>query len=98
MASLVLAAGEKGHRIALPHSRVMIHQPSGGSSGQSSDIQVETAEVLRIRRQVGRIYAERTGKSLTEIAKALDRDTFLSAAEAKEFGLVDSVASGGNLG
>jgi ATP-dependent Clp protease protease subunit len=98
MASLVLAAGEKGHRIALPHSRVMIHQPSGGSSGQSSDIQVETAEVLRIRRQVGRIYAERTGKSLTEIAKALDRDTFLSAAEAKEFGLVDSVASGGNVG
>ena len=98
MASLVLAAGEKGHRIALPHSRVMIHQPSGGSSGQSSDIQVETAEVLRIRRQVGRMYSERTGKSLTEIAKALDRDTFLSAAEAKEFGLVDSVASGGNVG
>jgi ATP-dependent Clp protease protease subunit len=94
MASFVLAGGEKGHRIALPHSRIMIHQPQGGSQGQCSDIEAEASEVLRIRQQIGRIYAERTGQTLSTIAKNLDRDRFMSAKEAKEFGLVDMVAIG----
>jgi len=93
MASFVLAGGERGHRIALPHARVMIHQPQGGSQGQCSDIEAEASEVLRIRQQIGRIYAERTGQSLPTIAKSLDRDRFMSAKEAKEFGLVDQVAT-----
>lgn len=96
MASFVLAGGERGHRIALPHSRVMIHQPQGGSQGQASDVTAEAEEVMRIRRQIGRIYAERTGQSLATIAKSMDRDRFMSAKEAKEFGLVDQVASSGS--
>jgi ATP-dependent Clp protease protease subunit len=92
MASFILAGGEKGHRIALPHSRVMIHQPQGGSQGQASEVTREAEEVARIRRQVGSIYAERTGQPLEVIAKDMDRDNFLSAREAKDYGLVDQVA------
>ena len=92
MASFVLAGGERGHRIALPHSRIMIHQPNGGSQGQASDVLAESEEVLRIRKQIGRIYAERTGQSLETIARALDRDRFMDAKQAKEFGIVDQVA------
>jgi ATP-dependent Clp protease protease subunit len=92
MASFVLAGGERGHRIALPHSRVMIHQPQGGSQGQASEVLSESEEVMRIRRQVGRIYAERTGQSLSRISRDMDRDQFLSAREAKDYGLVDQVA------
>ena len=92
MASFILAGGEKGHRIALPHARIMIHQPQGGSQGQASEVTLEAEEVMRIRRQVGGIYAERTGQKLSTIAKDMDRDTFMSAHKAKEYGLVDQVA------
>jgi ATP-dependent Clp protease protease subunit len=92
MASFVLAGGDIGKRIALPHSRIMIHQPEGGTRGQASEVLYEAQEVLRIRRQVGQIYAERTGQPLSVIAKDMDRDRFLSAKEAKEYGLVDQVA------
>ena len=92
MASCVLAGGSRGKRIALPHSRIMIHQPEGGSEGQASEVISESEEVIRIRRQVGRIYAERTGQPLNRISRDMDRDQFMSAREAKEYGLVDQVA------
>lgn len=95
MASFILAGGEKNHRIALPHSRVMIHQPQGGSQGQVSEVTCEAVEVMRIRRQVSLIYAERTGQSLSTIARDMDRDNFMSAREAKDYGLVDQVAQAG---
>ena len=93
MASFILAGGDRGKRIALPYSRIMIHQPEGGSQGQASEVLSESEEVMRIRRQIGRIYAERTGQSLATIAKSMDRDRFMSAKEAKEFGIVDQVAT-----
>ena len=92
MASFVLAGGERGHRLALAHARIMIHQPQGGSQGQASEVTAEAEEVMRIRRQVGQIYAERTGQSLTTIARDMDRDRFMSGREAKVYGLVDQVA------
>ena len=92
MASCVLAGGSRGKRIALPHSRIMIHQPEGGSEGQASEVISESEEVIRIRRQVGKIYAERTGQPLNRISRDMDRDQFMSAREAKEYGLVDQVA------
>jgi len=95
MASFILAGGEKNHRIALPHSRVMIHQPQGGSQGQVSEVTCEAVEVMRIRRQVSLIYAERTGQSLSTIARDMDRDNFMCAREAKDYGLVDQVAQAG---
>nr|YP_009105809.1 proteolytic subunit 2 of clp protease [Koliella corcontica]AIT94475.1 proteolytic subunit 2 of clp protease [Koliella corcontica] len=91
MASFILAGGERGKRIALPHSRMMIHQPEGGSQGQSTEVIAESEEVMRMRRQIGKIYAERTGQPLRRIARDLDRDQFLSAKEAKEYGLIDQV-------
>lgn len=98
MASFVLAGGDRGKRIALPHARIMIHQPEGGSQGQASEVLSESEEVMRIRRQVGRIYAERTGQALNRISRDMDRDQFMSAKEAKEYGLVDQVASDQKLG
>jgi ATP-dependent Clp protease protease subunit len=92
MASFVLAGGSRGQRIALPHSRIMIHQPEGGSQGQVSEVLSESQEIMRIRRQVGKIYAERTGQSLSRISRDMDRDQFMSAQEAKKYGLVDEVA------
>ena len=92
MASFILAGGEIGKRIALPHSRIMIHQPEGGSQGQASEVVSESQEVMRIRRQVGRIYADRTGQTLSRISRDMDRDQFMSAREAKEYGIVDQVA------
>lgn len=91
MGSFLLMAGSKGKRLALPHSRIMIHQPSGGTRGQATDIEIEAREILRIRRQLNEIYAERTGQSLEKIEKDMDRDFFLSAQEAKEYGLIDQV-------
>lgn len=91
MGSFLLMAGSKGKRLALPHSRIMIHQPSGGTRGQATDIEIEAREILRIRRQLNQIYAERTGQSLEKIEKDMDRDFFLSAQEAKEYGLLDQV-------
>ena len=94
MASFILAGGDQGKRIALPHSRIMIHQPEGGSQGQASAVVFEATEIIRLRRQVGIIYAERTGQSLNRIYNDMSRDQFMSAREAKEYGLVDQVAVG----
>ncbi|MCV3213534.1 ATP-dependent Clp protease proteolytic subunit [Plectonema radiosum NIES-515] len=91
MGSFLLAAGAKGKRLALPHSRIMIHQPSGGTRGQASDIEIEAREILRIRHQLNNIYADNTNQTLAKIEKDMDRDFFLSAAEAKEYGLIDRV-------
>ncbi len=91
MGSFLLAAGAKGKRLALPHSRIMIHQPSGGTRGQATDIEIEAREIIRIRQQLNQIYAERTGQPLHKIEKDMDRDFFMSAAEAKEYGLIDRV-------
>ncbi len=91
MGSFLLAAGTKGKRLALPHSRIMIHQPSGGTRGQATDIEIEAREILRIRHQLNNIYAERTGQPLSKIEKDMDRDFFMSAEESKEYGLIDSV-------
>ncbi|MBW4580989.1 MAG: ATP-dependent Clp protease proteolytic subunit [Tildeniella nuda ZEHNDER 1965/U140] len=91
MGSFLLAAGAKGKRLALPHSRIMIHQPSGGTRGQATDIEIEAREIIRIRRQLNQIYADRTGQQLTKIEKDMDRDYFMSAEEAKEYGLIDRV-------
>lgn len=92
MASFVLAGGKKGKRIALPHSRIMIHQPEGGGQGQASEVLSESEEVIRLRQQVGRIYSERTNQSLNRISRDMDRDQFMSAKEAKNYGIVDQVA------
>ena len=91
MGSFLLAAGEPGMRIALPNARIMVHQPSGGARGMASDIQIQAREILRLRERLNSLYVKYTGKTLTEIEKALDRDTFLEADEAKEFGIVDKV-------
>jgi ATP-dependent Clp protease protease subunit len=91
MGSFLLAAGTKEKRLALPHSRIMIHQPSGGTRGQATDIEIEAREILRIRHQLNNIYAERTGQPLSKIEKDMDRDFFMSAAEAMEYGLIDRV-------
>ena len=92
MASFILAGGDTGKRIALPYSRIMIHQPEGGSQGQASEVLSESEEVMRIRRQVGQIYAQRTGQPLSRISRDMDRDQFMSSEEAKVYGLVDQVA------
>jgi ATP-dependent Clp protease, protease subunit len=91
MGSFLLMAGTKGKRMALPHSRIMLHQPSGGTRGQATDIQIEAKEILRVRRQLNQIYAQRTGQPLEKIERDMDRDFFLSAHEAKEYGLIDQV-------
>lgn len=91
MASFVLAGGKKGKRIALPNSRIMIHQPEGGNQGQASEVFSESEEVIRLRREIATIYAQRTGQSLSKISRDMDRDQFMSAREAKEYGIVDQV-------
>ena len=96
MASFVLVGGTKGKRLALPHSRIMIHQPDGGSQGQASVVLSESEEVLRIRDSVAQIYSERTGQTLERISRDMNRDQFMSAREAKEYGLVDQIASSVN--
>ncbi len=91
MGSFLLAAGEPGMRIALPNARIMVHQPSGGARGMASDIEIQAREILRLRVRLNSLYAKYTGKDLPAIEKAMDRDTFLEADEAKEFGIVDKV-------
>lgn len=91
MGSLLLTAGAKGKRFTLPNARVMVHQPHGGAQGQATDIEIQAREILNIRKRVHEIYAATTGQSLKVIADALERDRFMSAEEAKEFGLVDKV-------
>lgn len=94
MGSFLLAAGSKGKRLSLPHSRIMIHQPMGGTRGQATDIDIEAKEILRVRQLLNEILAERTGKSIDQIQKDTDRDYFMSAEEAKEYGLIDKVIEG----
>ena len=91
MGSFLLAAGQPGKRVALTNSRIMIHQPSGGAQGMASDIEIQAKEILRMRHRLNTLYAGYTGKTIEEIEKAMDRDNFLEADEAKAFGLVDEV-------
>jgi ATP-dependent Clp protease protease subunit len=91
MGSFLLAAGEPGMRVALTNARVMIHQPSGGAQGQASDIALQAQEILRIRASMNDLYAKYTGKDLAIIEKAMERDNFMTALEAKDFGLIDEV-------
>jgi ATP-dependent Clp protease protease subunit len=86
-----LAGGAKGKRFALQHAKLMIHQPHGGVGGQVSDIEIQANEIIRTRAALNQILADHTGKSVEEIAKTSDRDFYMSAAEAKEFGLVDDI-------
>lgn len=90
-AAVLLAGGAKGKRYALPNSRVMIHQPFGGVSGQVSDIEIQATEILRNRSRLNEILANHTGKSVEEIAKDMDRDFFMTAEQAKEYGVVDDI-------
>ncbi len=95
MGAFLLAAGTKGKRVALPHSRIMIHQPLGGTGRrQATDIDIEAREILRIRQQLNELMAEQTGQTVERIQKDTDRDYFMSAVEAKEYGLIDNVIEG----
>ena len=91
MGSLLLAAGEPGMRVALTNSRIMVHQPSGGAQGMASDIEIQAREILRMRQRLNELYAKYTGQKIEEIEKAMDRDKFLEADEAKAFGIIDEV-------
>ena len=91
MGAILLAAGTKGKRSALPHARVMIHQPSGGSQGQASTIEIYTKEILKLKTRLNELLANHTGQSLKKVAKDTDRDYFMSAQEALEYGLIDNV-------
>jgi len=93
MGAVLLAAGSAGKRSALPHARVMIHQPSGGSQGQASQIEIYTNEILRLKKRLNHILAEHTGQKLKKIEKDTDRDFFMSAAEARDYGVIDKVLS-----
>lgn len=91
MGSLLLAAGEKDKRFALPNSRIMIHQPSGGAQGQATDIEIQAREILSLRARLNDIYVQHTGQKLTAVEEALERDTYLSPEDSLEFGLIDQV-------
>ena len=91
MGSLLLTAGEKGMRASLPNSRIMVHQPSGGFQGQVTDILIHAKEVENLKRRLNEIYEKHTGRTYDEIEKALERDNFLSAEDAKKFGIIDNV-------
>jgi ATP-dependent Clp protease, protease subunit len=91
MGTFLLTAGERGKRYALPNARIMIHQPSGGSQGTAADVEIQAKEVLYLRERLNAITAERTGRSIEEIARDTDRDNFMSASEAKGYGLIDDV-------
>ena len=93
MGAVLLAGGAKGKRFALPHARVMIHQPLGGVEGQASDIEIQTKEILRIREEINKILAEDTGQKLDKIIKDTDRNYFMTSMEAKEYGIIDDVIS-----
>ena len=93
MGSLLLTAGAKDKRFALPNARIMIHQPSGGAQGQATDIEIHAREILRTRERLNQIYVEHTGQKLKTIEAAMERDKFMSPEEAKEFGLIDEVVN-----
>jgi ATP-dependent Clp protease, protease subunit len=91
MGSLLLSAGAKGKRYALPNARIMVHQPSGGAQGQATDIEIQAKEILSLRRRLNGIYVHHTGQSLESIESRLERDSYMSAEEARDFGIVDEV-------
>ena len=91
MGSFLLMAGEKGSRIALPNARIMVHQPSGGFSGQASDIERHAQDIIKTKRKLNEIYAKHTGQAVEEVERVLDRDHFMTADEAKDWGLIDHV-------
>ena len=93
MGAFLLSAGTKGKRLALPHSRIMIHQPSGGTGGrqQATDIDIEARQILRVRHELNQLMAQHSGQSIAQIEKDTDRDNFMSAEQAKEYGLIDVV-------
>jgi len=91
MAAVLLAAGAKGKRLSLPHSRIMIHQPSGGFGGQASDIEIHAKEIIRLKAKLNEILQKHTGQSLERIERDSDRDFFMGGGEAKEYGLIDEV-------
>ncbi|HJV50148.1 MAG TPA: ATP-dependent Clp endopeptidase proteolytic subunit ClpP [Noviherbaspirillum sp.] len=93
MGAFLLAAGAKGKRFSLPNSRIMIHQPLGGAQGQAADIEIQAREILYLRDRLNHILAEKTGRSVEQISKDTDRDNFMSAAEAVEYGMIDKVLS-----
>lgn len=91
MGAFLLSAGQKGKRLALPHSRVLIHQPLGGAQGQATDIEIAAREIIRIKRELNELLAQHTGQSVKQIEKDTDRDNIMTATEAKNYGLVDEV-------
>lgn len=93
MGSLLLTAGADGKRYSLPHSRIMTHQPSGGFQGQATDIEIHAKEILSLRTRLNKIYEQHSGKTLKQIERIMERDTFMSPEEAKEMGLIDEVVS-----
>jgi ATP-dependent Clp protease protease subunit len=95
MASFLLAAGSQGKRNALPHARVMIHQPLAGFQGKATDIEIHAREILKARETINALYARHTGQPVDKIARDTERDNFMSAAEAKDYGLIDQVLASG---
>jgi len=93
MGSLLLTAGEKGKRYALPNARIMVHQPSGGAQGQATDIEIQAREILALRARLNNMYVEHTGQTLDVIERAMERDKYMTAQEAMEFGLIDEVVN-----
>jgi len=93
MGSLLLCAGAEGKRYALPHSRIMVHQPSGGAQGQASDIEIQAREILSLRERLNKIYVHHTGQKISVIEEAVERDRFMSPDDAVEFGLIDEVVT-----
>jgi len=96
-AALILSSGTKGKRFALPHSRIMIHQPWGGAGGQASDIQIQANEIIRLKKEINKIFSENTGKPIKQIEKDVQRDFFLSPDEAVKYGLIDKVITRSNI-
>lgn len=96
MGSLLLTAGAKGKRFALPNSQIMIHQPSGGFQGQATDMEIRTRLILNMKKRLNKIYADKTGQKLSVIEKAMERDNFMTPEEAKKFGLIDLIVSSRN--
>lgn len=93
MASLLLAGGAKGKRSALPHARIMMHQPTGGATGQASDIEIAANEILRVKSIMNKIYEKHTGRAVEQIERDLERDFYMTAEEAKNYGIIDNVIS-----
>ncbi len=91
MGAFLLSSGEKGKRYALPHARIMIHQPLGGAQGQATDIQIQADEILRMKRELNSILAKNTGQTVEKVEKDTDRDNFMSATQAQEYGMIDEV-------